>query len=329
MAFTLALVSFSCTGPVIGTVLVSAANSGELLAPAIVMFGFALALAIPFALFALFPSWLSSLPESGGWLNSVKVVLAFLELALALKFLSVADLAYGWRLLDREVFLVLWIVIFALLGFYLLGKIKFPHDDDVKHVSVPRLFLAIVPLAFAMYMVPGLWGAPLKNISAFAPPLWTQDFNLYDGAVHSTFDDYELGMEYARKTNKPVFIDFSGFGCVNCRKMENAVWSDPKVKEKLENDFVLITLMVDDKKSLPEHIQIEEGGRTRTLKTIGDKWSYLQRYKFAYNAQPYYVMLDHEGKPLIDYFFAYKEDVELYLEFINAGLAKFKEKQSK
>lgn len=329
MAFTLALVSFSCTGPVIGTVLVQTANSGEILAPAIVMFGFAFALAVPFSLFAIFPSWLESMPKSGGWLNSVKVVLAFLELALALKFLSVADLAYGWRLLDREVFLVLWIVIFTLLGFYLLGKIRFPHDDKVEHTTVPRLFLAIVPLAFAMYMVPGLWGAPLKNISAFAPPLWTQDFNLYSGAVHATFDDYETGMEYAKKVNKPVFVDFSGFGCVNCRKMENAVWSNPKVKEALEQKFVLITLMVDDKASLPEHIKIQEGGRERTLKTIGDKWSYLQRYKFQSNSQPYYVMLDHDGSSLGEHFFAYEEDVDLYMQFINMGLRIFDEKHSK
>lgn len=329
MAFTLALVSFSCTGPVIGTVLVSAANSGEILAPAIVMFGFSLALAIPFALFALFPSWLNSLPSSGGWLNSVKVVLGFLELALALKFLSVADLAYGWRLLDREVFLVIWIVIFTLLGLYLLGKLRFAHDSELKYISVGRLFLAIVPLSFAMYMVPGLWGAPLKNISAFAPPLWTQDFNLYDGDVHAKFDDYELGMEYAKRVNKPVFVDFSGFGCVNCRKMENAVWSNPNVKNALENDFVLITLMVDDKTKLSEPIQIEEGGRKRTLKTIGDKWSYLQRYKFKSNSQPYYVMLDHEGKSLGDYFYAYDENIELYLKFMNQGLAIFKQDQSK
>ena len=326
MAFTLALVSFSCTGPVIGTVLVSVANSGEILAPAVVMFGFAFALAVPFSLFAIFPSWLEGMPKSGGWLNSVKVVLAFLELALALKFLSVADLAYGWRLLDREVFLVIWIVIFTLLGFYLLGKLRFLHDDKVEHTSVSRLFLAIIPLAFAMYMVPGLWGAPLKNISAFVPPLWTQDFNLYDGAVHAHFDDYETGMAYAKRVNKPVFIDFSGFGCVNCRKMENAVWSNPKVKEALENEFVLITLMVDDKTSLPQQIKIQEGGRERTLKTIGDKWSYLQRYKFQSNSQPYYVMLDHDGKPLSDYFFAYKEDVDLYLQFINMGLKNFKER---
>ena len=329
MAFTLALVSFSCTGPVIGTVLVQTANSGAILGPAIVMFGFAFALAVPFSLFAIFPSWLENLPKSGGWLNSVKVVLAFIELALALKFLSVADLAYEWRLLDREVFLVLWIVIFTLLGLYLLGKIRFPHDDKVEHTTVPRLFLAIIPLAFALYMVPGLWGAPLKNISAFAPPLWTQDFNLYDGAVHANFDDYETGMAYAKRVNKPVFVDFSGFGCVNCRKMENAVWSNPQVKAALENDFVLITLMVDAKKDLPEALKINENGRQRSLTTIGDKWSYLQRYKFQSNSQPYYVMLDHDGNALGDYYFNYKEDVDLYMQFINMGLRIFKEKNSK
>lgn len=329
MAFTLALVSFSCTGPVIGTVLVQTANSGAILGPAIVMFGFAFALAVPFSLFAIFPSWLENLPKSGGWLNSVKVVLAFIELALALKFLSVADLAYEWRLLDREVFLVLWIVIFTLLGLYFLGKIRFPHDDKVEHTTVPRLFLAIIPLAFALYMVPGLWGAPLKNISAFAPPLWTQDFNLYDGAVHANFDDYETGMAYAKRVNKPVFVDFSGFGCVNCRKMENAVWSNPQVKAALENDFVLITLMVDAKKDLPEALKINENGRQRSLTTIGDKWSYLQRYKFQSNSQPYYVMLDHDGNALGDYYFNYKEDVDLYIQFINMGLRIFKEKNSK
>lgn len=329
MAFTLALVSFSCTGPVIGTVLVQAANSGEILAPAIVMFGFAFALAVPFSLFAIFPSWLESMPKSGGWLNSVKVVLAFLELALALKFLSVADLAYGWRLLDREVFLVIWIVIFVLLGMYLLGKLRFSHDEKLEHVSVLRLFLSIVPFAFALYILPGLWGAPLKTISAFAPPLWTQDFNLYEGGVHANFDNYEAGMEYAKRVDKPVFLDFSGFGCVNCRKMENAVWSDPKVKDILEKDFVLITLMVDDKSNLPEPIKIEEGGRTRTLKTVGDKWSYLERYKFHSNSQPYYVMLDPEGNSLGEYFYAYDENVNLYLQFLNYGLKKFKEEYKK
>lgn len=251
MSFTLVLVSFSCTGPIIGTLLVQAASMGTAVGPAIGMFGFALALSIPFSVFAIFPNMLQSMPKSGGWLNSVKVVLGFLELALALKFLSVADLAYGWRLLDREAFIVLWIVIFSLLGVYLLGKIKFSHDSEVKYVSVPRLFMAIISFAFAIYMVPGLWGAPLKAISAFAPPLYTQDFNLYKNEVHAAFDDYESGMAYAKKVNKPVMIDFSGFGCVNCRKMEASVWTDPKVKQMLENDYVLITLMVDDKTKLP------------------------------------------------------------------------------
>ena len=323
MAFTLSLVSFSCTGPIIGTLLVETASSGALLGPAIGMFGFALGLAIPFTLFAIFPSWLESMPKSGGWLNSVKVVLGFLELALALKFLSVADMAYGWRILDREVFLVLWIVIFVLLGMYLLGKLKFAHDSDVKHVSVTRLFLSIISFAFAIYLVPGLWGAPLKSVSAFTPTLQTQDFNLYDGAVHAKFDDYEAGMDYARKNNKPVMIDFSGYGCVNCRKMEASVWSNPRVKQILENDYVLITLMVDDKKKLPEVIDVDENGRTTKLKTIGDKWSYLQRHKFGTNSQPYYVLLDGDGMP-IGPSYAYDEDVDKYLKFLNTGLDNFK-----
>ena len=270
MSFTLVLVSFSCTGPIIGTLLVQAATMGAAIGPAVGMFGFALALSIPFSLFAIFPNLLQSMPKSGGWLNSVKVVLGFLELALALKFLSVADLAYGWRLLDRETFLVLWIVIFALLGFYLLGKLKFSHDSDLKYVSVPRLFMAIISFAFSIYMIPGLWGAPLKAISAFAPPLYTQDFSLYDDEVHAAFDDYEAGMAYAKQHNKPVMIDFSGYGCVNCRKMEASVWTDSRVKDILENDYVLITLMVDDKTKLPEPIRIQENGKTRTLRTIGD-----------------------------------------------------------
>ena len=324
MSFTLVLVSFSCTGPIIGTLLVQAASMGSAVGPAIGMFGFALALAIPFALFAIFPNILQNMPKSGGWLNSVKVVLGFLELALALKFLSVADLAYGWRILDREVFLVLWIVIFALLGLYLLGKIKFSHDSDLKYVSVPRLFMAIISFAFAIYMVPGLWGAPLKAISAFAPPLHTQDFSLYENEVHAHFDDYETGMAYAKRNNKPVMVDFSGYGCVNCRKMEAAVWTDSKVKNILENDYVLITLMVDDKTRLPEEIQIEENGRTRRLRTVGDKWSYLQRSKFGANAQPFYVLLNAEGKPLAPSY-AYNEDVDEYIQFLQGGLSKFKE----
>jgi len=323
MAFTLVLVSFSCTGPIIGTLLVQAASMGSLFGPAIGMFGFALALAIPFSVFAIFPNMLQNMPKSGGWLNSVKVVLGFLELALALKFLSVADLAYGWRILDREVFLVLWIVIFALLGLYLIGKIKFSHDSDLKYVSVPRLFMAIISFSFAIYMVPGLWGAPLKAISAFAPPLYTQDFSLYDDEVHAHFDDYESGMAYAKRNNKPVMIDFSGFGCVNCRKMEASVWTDPKVKQILENDYVLITLFVDDKTKLPETINIEEHGRTRKLKTIGDKWSYLQRSKFGANAQPFYVLLDNEGKPLAPSY-AYDENVSKYIQFLQDGLKQYK-----
>lgn len=325
MSFTLVLVSFSCTGPIIGTLLVQAASMGTAVGPAIGMFGFALALSIPFSLFAIFPNMLQSMPKSGGWLNSVKVVLGFLELALALKFLSVADLAYGWRLLDREVFIVLWIVIFALLGCYLLGKIKFSHDSELKYVSVPRLFMAIISFAFAIYMIPGLWGAPLKAISAFAPPLYTQDFNLYKNEVHAAFDDYEAGMAYAKKVNKPVMIDFSGFGCVNCRKMEASVWTDPTVKQTLENDYVLITLIVDDKTKLAKPIEIQENGKTRKLKTIGDKWSYLQRSKFGANAQPFYILLDHEGQPLGPSY-AFNEDVKQYMQFLNSGLSRFKSK---
>ncbi|MEA4935606.1 MAG: cytochrome c biogenesis protein CcdA [Paludibacter sp.] len=298
MAFTLVLVSFSCTGPIIGTLLVEVASSGSLLAPAIGMLGFAVALAIPFTFFAFFPSLLKSMPRSGGWLNKVKVVLAFLELALALKFLSVADLAYGWRILDREVFISLWIVIFALLGVYLLGKLKFAHDSESKNTSVLGTFLAIISFSFALYMVPGLWGAPLKSISAFAPPLTTQDFNLYDAEVHAQFTDYDLGMKYAAEQGKPVVVDFSGYGCVNCRKMEASVWTHPKVKGLLENDYVLITLFVDDKTLLKNPYTVEENGKTRTIKTIGDKWSYLQRVKFGANAQPFYVMLNNQGLPL-------------------------------
>jgi Thiol:disulfide interchange protein len=327
MAFTLSLVSFSCTGPIIGTLLVQAATMGNYFGPAVGMFGFSLALAIPFALFALFPSWLQRMPKSGGWLNTVKVILGFLELALAFKFFSVADLAYGWHLLDRETFLVIWIVIFALLGVYLLGKLKLPHDSETKHVSVPRLFMAIVSFSFAVYMVPGLWGAPLKSISAFAPPLSTQDFNLYKNEVHAKFDDYEAGMAYAKTNYKPVMIDFSGFGCVNCRKMEAAVWIDPKVKQLLENDYVLITLFVDDKRPLPEVITVNENNKERKLRTIGDKWSYLQRVKFGANAQPFYVLLNDKGEP-VGPSYAYDEDVAQFVRFLENGLAEFS-KQSK
>lgn len=322
MAFTLVLVSFSCTGPIIGTLLVEAASWGGTLAPAVGMGGFAIALAIPFALFAIFPSLMKQLPKSGGWLNTVKVVLGFLELALSLKFLSVADLAYGWHILDRETFLVLWIVIFAMLGFYLLGKLNFSHDSPVKHVSVPRLFLAIVSLSFSLYMVPGLWGAPLKSISAFAPPLYTQDFNLYDQEVHAIFHDYNRGLAYARKTNKPVLIDFSGYGCVNCRKMEATVWTDPIVKKMLEEKFVLITLIVDDKEKLKKPIVVEENGKSIKLTTVGEKWSFLQRYKFGANAQPYYVIINDKGEPLAPPY-GYSESVPQFIRFLHKGLKEF------
>ena len=323
MAFTLSLVSFSCTGPIIGTLLVQAATSSSgILAPAIGMLGFALALALPFTLFAIFPNLLQSMPKSGGWLNSVKVVLAFIELALALKFLSVADLAYGWHILDREVFLSLWIVIFTLLGLYLIGKIRFPHDTPQEKTPIPALFLAIVSFAFALYMVPGLVGAPLRAISAFSPPLSTQDLNLYKGEVHAQFSDYETGMAYAKQVGKPVMIDFSGYGCVNCRKMEASVWTDANVKATLDNDYVLITLMVDEKTALPEPIEVEEAGKKIKLRTVGDKWSYLQRMKFGANAQPFYVLLDNEGKPLASSY-AYNEDVPAYMDFLKAGLAEY------
>jgi thiol:disulfide interchange protein DsbD len=298
MAFTLALVSFSCTGPIIGTLLVDVAVNNSLLAPAVGMFGFALALAVPFMLFAVFPAWLKSLPKSGGWLNMVKVILGFIELAFALKFLSVADLAYGWHILDREVFLVLWIVIFALLGFYLLGKIKLPHDSEVKHVSVPRLFMAIASLSFAIYMVPGLWGAPLKAMSAFAPPLFTQDFNLNTTDVKALYHDYDQALAASAQSEKPVLIDFTGYGCVNCRKMEASVWTDPQVHYLLTDKYILVSLFVDDKTPLPQPVQVTENGRKTVLSTVGDKWSYLQRYKFGANAQPFYVVIDSKGTPL-------------------------------
>ena len=326
MAFTLVLVSFSCTGPIIGTLLVQAGTSGQIVAPAIGMIGFALALALPFSLFAIFPNMLQSMPKSGGWLNSVKVVLGFLELALSLKFLSVADLAYGWGILDRETFLALWIIIFALLGFYLLGKIRLPHDTPLEKISVSRLFMAIISLAFSVYMIPGLWGAPLKAISAFAPPLYTQDFNLYDGEVHAQFDDFDAGMRYAQETGKPVLLDFSGYGCVNCREMENSVWIDPTVKSILENDYILITLMTDDKTALPKVIEVEENGSIKKLRTIGDKWSYLQRSKFAANAQPYYIALDPAGNPL-SASYAHDTDISKYIDFLKGGLKEYEARQ--
>ena len=325
MAFTLSLVSFSCTGPIIGFLLVEVSTSGgSALAPTIGMLGFAIALALPFTLFALFPMWLKSAPKSGGWLNNVKVVLGFLELAFALKFFSVADLAYGWHLLDRETFLALWIVIFTLLGVYLLGAIKFPHDDeDERHTSVPRFFLALISLAFSVYMVPGLWGAPVKAVSAFAPPISTQDFNLDPVKIEAKFTDYEAGMAYARQTGKPVMVDFTGHGCVNCRKMELAVWHDAKVRDLLTKDYVLISLYVDEKAPLPAPMEVEENGQTTTLRTIGDKWSYLQRSKFGANAQPFYVLLDNNGRPL-NTSYSYDEDVDKFVKFLKTGLDNYK-----
>ena len=323
MAFTLSLVSFSCTGPIIGFLLVEVSTTGSIVAPAIGMLGFAIALALPFTLFAMFPSWLKSMPKSGGWMNVIKVVLGFLELAFALKFLSVADMAYGWHILDRESFLALWIAIFGLLGIYLLGKIKFPHDDDEDKVSVPRFFLGLISIAFAIYMIPGLWGAPLKAISAFAPPSSTQDFNLYKTEeVHAQFTNYEEGMEYAKRMGKPVMVDFTGWGCVNCREMESKVWIDPKVREIMTKDYVLISLYVDEKEKLPEKITVEENGQTRILRTVGDKWSYLQRVKFGANAQPFYVLLDNEGKPL-NGSYSHDEDIDKYIQFLETGLKNY------
>lgn len=319
MAFTLALVSFSCTGPIIGTLLVEAVSIGNFSGPAIGMTGFALALALPFTLFAIFPTWLKELPRSGGWLNSVKVVLGFLELALSLKFLSVADLAYGWGILDREVFLALWIVIFALLGMYLLGKIRFSHDDENEGIGVGRFFLAIVSLSFAVYMLPGLWGAPLKAVSAFVPPLETQDFNLYHDNEIRKFDNYDDAVAFAVQENKPLLIDFSGYGCVNCRKMEGKVFDTPEVSGIIDKDFVFVKLMVDDKHKLTEPVTVEENGRTTVLKTIGDKWSYLQRSRFGSNTQPYYVIVDPATGRQVGQSRSYDENVEQFVKWLEAG----------
>ena len=327
MAFTLVLVSFSCTGPIVGFLLVAVSTQGDIIAPTIGMLGFAIALAIPFTLFAMFPSLLKSAPKSGGWMNTVKVVLGFIELAFALKFLSVADLAYGWHLLDRETFLTLWIVLFALLGIYLLGWLKFPHDDDSRKTNVPKFFLGWISLAFAVYMVPGLWGAPLKAISAFSPPMNTQDFNLYSGAVEAKYTDYDLGMAAARAAGKPVMVDFTGFGCVNCRKMEAAVWTDTEVRDLLNDKYVLISLYVDDKTPLPEPIEVTDvDGTQRKLRTVGDKWSYLERTKIGANTQPFYVLLDPAtGKPL-NGLRSYDEDVAQYIEFLQKGLKNYSAK---
>lgn len=327
MAFTLTLVSFSCTGPIIGFLLVEVSTSGSIAGPAVGMLGFAIALALPFTLFALFPTWLKQAPKSGSWMNMIKVTLGFIELAFALKFFSVADLAYGWGLLDREVFLALWIVIFGMLGLYLIGLLKFKSDgDERKAMPVPCIMLGMISLAFTVYMIPGLWGAPCKAVSAFAPPMNTQDFNLYHNEVKPRFTDYEQGMAAAKAEGKPVLIDFTGFGCVNCRKMEAAVWSDPQVADKLNNDFVLISLYVDDKQPLDSPIEIVENGKKRTLRTIGDKWSYLQRSKFGANAQPFYVILDNEGMPMAGSY-SYDENINHYLDFMNKGMENYKKKQ--
>lgn len=323
MAFTLVLVSFSCTGPIIGTLLVEAASQQSIIGPAVGMGAFALALAIPFTLFAIFPSLLKEMPKSGSWLNSVKVVLGFLELALSLKFLSVADLAYGWGILDREVFVSLWIVMFALLGMYLLGKLRFSHDGKTETIGVGRFFLALISLSFAVYLVPGLWGAPLKGVSAFVPPLYTQDFNLYTKGEFKTFDDYDKGMAYAAGNNRPVLIDFSGYGCVNCRKMEGAVFDTDEVSEIIKENFVMITLMVDDKKALEKPFTVVENGKEIKIETVGEKWSYLQRSKFNASTQPYYVILNDEGQPLTGSY-SYDENVERFVEWLERGLDNFK-----
>jgi len=322
MAFTLALVSFSCTGPIIGWLLVDAATQGNYLSPTIGMFGFALALSIPFALFAVFPTWLKNLPKSGSWLNSVKVVLGFIVLALSFKFLSVADLSNGWGLLNRDIFLSIWIVIAVFLGMYLLGKIKLAHDDELQHVSLTRIFLSMASFAFAIYMIPGLWGAPLKPISAILPPMETQDFKLNDASITQKFTDYETGMAYAAQTGKPVLLDFAGHGCVNCHKMDAAVLTDPHVKEIIDNQYVLITLMVDEKDKLPSTLEVDENGRKTKLKTVGDKWSYLQRHKFGTQSQPYYVILNHEGKPLSPGY-GFNDNVTDFIEFLENGLKNF------
>ncbi|OYP66223.1 thiol:disulfide interchange protein [Prevotella sp. P5-108] len=323
MAFTLVLVSFSCTAPIIGLLLVQTVTTGDWLAPTIGMLGFALALALPFTLFALFPSWLKSAPRSGSWMTTIKVVLGFVELAFSLKFLSVADLAYGWHLLDREVFLSLWIVIFGAMGLYLIGKLKFQEDavggEIDKPMPVPCIMAGLCAIAFAIYMVPGLWGAPCKAISAFAPPINTQDFNLNTKTVEAHYHSYEEGMAAAKAQGKPVLIDFTGFGCVNCRKMEAAVWTDPTVADMLNNQYVLISLYVDDKTPLAEPVEVSLNGQQQTLRTVGDKWSYLQASKFGANAQPYYIAIDNDGRPL-NHAYGFKEDVAAYIDYLQQGL---------
>ena len=336
MAFTLSLVSFSCTGPIIGFLLVEVNTTGSLLAPTIGMLGFAMALALPFTVFAMFPAWLKQMPKSGNWMNCIKVCLGLLEIAFALKFFSVADLAYGWHLMDREVFLSLWIVIFALMGAYLIGWMRFPHDEDEydemgeiiqrPRTGVIRFFMALAAFAFALYMVPGLWGAPCKAVSAFAPPMQTQDFRLGEESVEAHFNDYDEGMQYAAAHHMPVMLDFTGYGCVNCRKMEAAVWTDPQVSSLMKEKYVLITLYVDDKTPLPEKLVVKENGVDVTLRTVGDRWSYLQRSKFGANAQPFYVLLDNDGHPLAGSY-SYNEDVEAYSNFLQRGLSQYSQRQ--
>lgn len=328
MAFTLVLVSFSCTAPIVGLLLVEAATSGNWVGPTVGMFAFALALALPFTLFAMFPSWLKSAPRSGSWMNTIKIVLGFIELAFSLKFLSVADLAYGWHILDRETFLSLWIVIFGAMGLYLIGKLKFQSDaaggEIDKPMPVPCIMLGLCSIAFAIYMVPGLWGAPCKAVSAFAPPMYTQDFNLNTKEVRAAYTNYEEGMAAAKAQGKPVFLDFTGFGCVNCRKMEAAVWTDPTVADKLTKDYVLISLFVDDKTPLPEPIHVKDAeGNPKTLRTVGDKWAYLEQTKFGALTQPFYVPVDNDGNPLAGSF-SYKEDVSAFLQFLNKGLENYR-----
>jgi len=326
MAFTLALVSFSCTAPIVGLLLVETATSGNWIGPAIGMFGFALALALPFTLFALFPSWLKQAPRSGSWMNIIKVTLGFIELAFALKFFSVADLAYGWNLMPRHVFLALWIAIFGLLGLYLIGKLKFPSDyvnGDPGPMPVPCIMLGLVSIAFAVYMLPGLWGAPCKAVSAFAPPMNTQDFNLNTQVVEAKYTDYEQGMAYAKATGKPVLLDFTGFGCVNCRKMEAAVWTDPRVADRLNNDYVLISLFVDDRKALPQAFYVDEMGENEPFTSVKDKMSWLQSHRFGANTQPFYVAVSPDGDPLTGSY-GYDESVAKFLEFLDKGLENFK-----
>lgn len=322
MASTLVIVSFSCTGPLIGTLLVHIGTDGNYLAPLIGMLGFSIALAGPFTLFALFPNVMKKMPKSGSWLNTVKVLLGFFELAFALKFLSVADLSYGWRILDREVFLTLWIAIAVFAGLYIIGKIKFEGDGEVTHLTIPRLFGGLAMFSFALYLLPGLWGAPLKSISAFAPPLWTQDFNLYQGGTVAAYHDYDEAMEEAQKSGKPLLVDFSGYGCVNCREMEACVWEEPQVKSLIQKEFIFVSLYTDDRTKLSEPMFVKENDKELKLNDIGEKWGFLQRYKFGANAQPYYVILDSNGKPLNNAY-TYDKNAENFKNYLEQGLKNY------